>query len=59
MTPKTVAVIGAGISGLVSIKCCPEEGLEPVGFEQHDDIGENNVSLFYQYNSTDTVIVYR
>ncbi|XP_041374268.1 dimethylaniline monooxygenase [N-oxide-forming] 2-like [Gigantopelta aegis] len=38
-TRKTVAVIGAGISGLVSIKSCLEEGLEPVCFEQHDDIG--------------------
>lgn len=36
---KTVAVIGAGISGLTSIKSCLEEGLEPTCFESSDDIG--------------------
>ncbi|XP_071476242.1 flavin-containing monooxygenase 5-like [Diadema antillarum] len=36
---KRVAVIGAGVSGLVSIKTCLEEGLEPVCFEQTSDIG--------------------
>uniref|UniRef100_A0A8C8SG70 Flavin-containing monooxygenase n=1 Tax=Pelusios castaneus TaxID=367368 RepID=A0A8C8SG70_9SAUR len=34
-----VAVIGAGICGLSSIKCCLEEGLEPTCFEQSGDIG--------------------
>ncbi|KAJ0032253.1 hypothetical protein NQD34_002334 [Periophthalmus magnuspinnatus] len=34
-----VAVIGAGCSGLVCIKTCVEEGLEPVCFESSDDIG--------------------
>ncbi|XP_073499202.1 dimethylaniline monooxygenase [N-oxide-forming] 2-like [Phyllobates terribilis] len=34
-----VAVIGAGISGLPSIKCCLDEGLEPTCFERSDDIG--------------------
>ncbi|XP_062413059.1 flavin-containing monooxygenase 5-like [Sardina pilchardus] len=36
---KRVAVIGAGASGLVSIKCCLDEGLEPMCFESSDDIG--------------------
>uniref|UniRef100_A0A8D0EHE4 Flavin-containing monooxygenase n=1 Tax=Salvator merianae TaxID=96440 RepID=A0A8D0EHE4_SALMN len=36
---KTVAVIGAGVSGLTSIKACLEEGLEPTCFEQSSDIG--------------------
>eukprot|EP00079_Xenopus_tropicalis_P024140 XP_012816672.1 PREDICTED: flavin containing monooxygenase 2 isoform X1 [Xenopus tropicalis] len=36
---KNVAVIGAGISGLVAIKSCLEEGLEPICFERSDDIG--------------------
>ncbi|KAF6292885.1 flavin containing dimethylaniline monooxygenase 5 [Rhinolophus ferrumequinum] len=39
MTKKRIAVIGGGVSGLVSIKCCLEEGLEPVCFERTDDIG--------------------
>eukprot|EP00118_Oscarella_pearsei_P011254 m.74257 g.74257 ORF g.74257 m.74257 type:complete len:532 (+) comp35878_c0_seq1:151-1746(+) len=34
-----VAVIGAGASGLASIKCCLDEGLHPVCFEQQMDIG--------------------
>ncbi|XP_076873349.1 flavin-containing monooxygenase 5-like [Brachyhypopomus gauderio] len=36
---RRVAVIGAGSSGLTSIKCCLDEGLEPVCFESTDDIG--------------------
>ncbi|XP_063056496.1 flavin-containing monooxygenase 5-like [Engraulis encrasicolus] len=36
---KRVAVIGAGCSGLAAIKCCLDEGLEPVCFESSDDIG--------------------
>ncbi|XP_030628444.1 dimethylaniline monooxygenase [N-oxide-forming] 5 isoform X2 [Chanos chanos] len=36
---KRVAVIGAGSSGLACIKCCVDEGLEPVCFESSDDIG--------------------
>ncbi|KAM3620617.1 uncharacterized protein V6R79_025956 [Siganus canaliculatus] len=36
---RRVAVIGAGSSGLVSIKVCVDEGLEPVCFERSDDIG--------------------
>ncbi|KAJ7338704.1 hypothetical protein JRQ81_012606 [Phrynocephalus forsythii] len=36
---KRVAIIGAGSSGLCNIKCCLDEGLEPVCFESSDDIG--------------------
>uniref|UniRef100_A0A6Q2WXL8 Flavin-containing monooxygenase n=1 Tax=Esox lucius TaxID=8010 RepID=A0A6Q2WXL8_ESOLU len=38
-TNKFQAVIGAGPSGLTSIKGCLEEGLEPTCFESSDDIG--------------------
>ena len=33
-----VAVIGAGISGLTSIKACLDEGLEPTCFESSHDM---------------------
>lgn len=36
---KRVAIIGGGTSGLTCIKCCLDEGLEPVCFETSDDIG--------------------
>lgn len=36
---KRVAVIGAGVSGLTSIKACLDESLEPTCFERSDDIG--------------------
>lgn len=36
---KKVAVIGAGASGLPAIKCCVDEGLQPVCFERTDHIG--------------------
>lgn len=36
---KTVAIIGGGISGLISIKCCLDAGLNPVCFEMTNDIG--------------------
>ncbi|KAG9483378.1 flavin-containing monooxygenase 5-like [Eleutherodactylus coqui] len=39
MPVKTVAVIGAGASGLTAIKCCLDEGLEPTCFEKSEDIG--------------------
>ncbi|KAI4579742.1 hypothetical protein MJT46_001110 [Ovis ammon polii x Ovis aries] len=39
MAKKRIAVIGAGVSGLTSIKCCLEEGLEPLCFERSHDIG--------------------
>lgn len=34
-----VAIVGAGVSGLASIKCCLDEGLEPTCFERSNDIG--------------------
>ncbi|NXA34111.1 FMO4 monooxygenase, partial [Eudromia elegans] len=36
---RRVAIVGAGVSGLASIKCCLDEGLEPTCFEQSEDIG--------------------
>ena len=36
---RRVAVIGAGLSGLAAIKCSLDEGLLPICYEQHDDIG--------------------
>ncbi|XP_036128774.1 putative dimethylaniline monooxygenase [N-oxide-forming] 6 [Molossus molossus] len=36
---RKVAVIGAGVSGLASIRCCVEEGLEPTCFERSSDVG--------------------
>lgn len=36
---QKVAVIGAGISGLSSIKACLDEGLEPTCFESSHDLG--------------------
>ncbi|KAK7506947.1 hypothetical protein BaRGS_00001798 [Batillaria attramentaria] len=36
---KSVAVIGGGCSGLTAIKCCVNEGLEPVCFERTDEVG--------------------
>nr|XP_056723418.1 flavin-containing monooxygenase 1-like [Euleptes europaea] len=36
---KRVAIVGAGVSGLTSIKCCLDEGLEPTCFERTSDIG--------------------
>ncbi|XP_070532004.1 flavin-containing monooxygenase 5-like [Ptychodera flava] len=37
--PKRIAVIGAGASGLIAMKCCLDEGLEPVCFDKGTDIG--------------------
>lgn len=34
-----IAIIEAGASGLTCIKCCKDESLEPVCFEQEDAIG--------------------
>ena len=39
MAKLKVAIIGGGASGLTSIKCCLDEDLEPVCFEQEDYIG--------------------
>uniref|UniRef100_A0A0B7AE17 Flavin-containing monooxygenase n=1 Tax=Arion vulgaris TaxID=1028688 RepID=A0A0B7AE17_9EUPU len=39
MSPKRVAIIGAGASGLPAIKACLDEGLVPVCFERTDALG--------------------
>ncbi|KFM74152.1 Dimethylaniline monooxygenase [N-oxide-forming] 5, partial [Stegodyphus mimosarum] len=39
MTTKRIAVIGAGPTGICSIKCLLEEGMEPVCFERTNHIG--------------------
>lgn len=47
---RRVAVIGAGVGGLVSVKCCLDEGLEPICFESSEDIGgvwRYTVSVFW------------
>lgn len=36
---RSVAIIGAGVSGLASVKCCLDEGLQPTCFERTEDIG--------------------
>ena len=36
---RTVAVIGGGASGLAAVKCCLDEGLEPVCYEMSPYIG--------------------
>lgn len=36
---RQIAVIGAGASGLAAVKCCLDEGLEPVCFERTNYIG--------------------
>uniref|UniRef100_A0A4W2GNQ5 Flavin-containing monooxygenase n=1 Tax=Bos indicus x Bos taurus TaxID=30522 RepID=A0A4W2GNQ5_BOBOX len=39
MPGKRIMVVGAGVSGLGAIKICLEEGLEPICFEESNDIG--------------------
>ncbi|XP_060220576.1 flavin-containing monooxygenase 3 [Meriones unguiculatus] len=36
---RRVAIVGAGVSGLASIRSCLEEGLEPTCFERSNDVG--------------------
>ncbi|KAM9435739.1 flavin-containing monooxygenase 5-like isoform 2-T2 [Clarias gariepinus] len=36
---RRIAVIGGGCAGLTCVKCCLDEGLDPVCFESSDDIG--------------------
>ena len=36
---KTVAIVGAGVSGLSAIKCCIDEGLRPSCFERSSELG--------------------
>ncbi|XP_068020714.1 dimethylaniline monooxygenase [N-oxide-forming] 4 [Melanerpes formicivorus] len=54
---RRVAVIGAGVGGLASIKCCLDEGLEPTCFERSEDIG----GVWHYMDSVDSrrVSVYR
>ncbi|KAI8502170.1 Dimethylaniline monooxygenase [N-oxide-forming] 4 [Branchiostoma belcheri] len=51
MSRRRVAIIGAGVCGLTSVKACLEEGLEPVCFERHDDIGTEEFALHGQGSS--------
>ena len=44
---KRVAVVGCGVSGLVAIKSCLEEGLEPTCFEMNSDIG--TMKMMYRF----------
>ena len=37
---KEVAIIGAGMAGIVAMKSCLEDGLTAVCYEQADHIGE-------------------
>ena len=39
LTTKRIAIIGAGASGLPTIKSCLEEGMAPTCFERSDSIG--------------------
>ncbi|XP_073711979.1 flavin-containing monooxygenase 5-like isoform X2 [Misgurnus anguillicaudatus] len=54
---KRVAVIGAGHAGLVSIKCCLDEGLEPVCFESSVDIG--GLRRFKETHEAERTSIYR
>uniref|UniRef100_A0A8C4WA41 Flavin-containing monooxygenase n=1 Tax=Gopherus evgoodei TaxID=1825980 RepID=A0A8C4WA41_9SAUR len=51
---QRVAIIGAGSSGLASIKCCLDEGLEPTCFEQSHDIGG-----LWRFTEAGRICVYR
>ena len=37
---KEVCIVGAGVSGLLAVKECLEQGLQSTCYEQHDDIGK-------------------
>ncbi|CAM4612740.1 unnamed protein product [Caretta caretta] len=39
MAKKRIAVIDGGSSGLCTIKCCLDDGLEPTCFERSEDMG--------------------
>ena len=42
---RRVAIVGAGGAGLPAIKSCLEENLEPICFEQRDDVGKYQKNL--------------
>ncbi len=48
LTKKNIAVIGCGVSGLIAMKSCLEEGLNPVCFEQHGQIGYSFFLLLFE-----------
>ncbi|XP_054837407.1 flavin-containing monooxygenase 5-like [Eublepharis macularius] len=54
---KTVAIIGAGASGLTAIKCCLDEGLQPTCFERSEDIG--GLWRFQEYDIDGQASIYR
>ncbi|XP_066548230.1 flavin-containing monooxygenase 5 [Amia ocellicauda] len=54
---RRVAVIGAGPSGLVSLKTCLDEGLEPVCFESGPDLG--GLWRFKEVSEQDRASIYR
>ena len=37
---KKICIVGCGAAGLAAIKCCLEENLIPVCYEQHDKLGK-------------------
>ncbi|XP_055928837.1 flavin-containing monooxygenase 5-like [Argiope bruennichi] len=39
LSPRRIAVIGAGASGLTAIKCCKEEGMDVTCFEKTENFG--------------------
>ncbi|XP_008694363.1 dimethylaniline monooxygenase [N-oxide-forming] 4 isoform X2 [Ursus maritimus] len=56
---RRVAVIGAGVSGLSSIKCCLDEGLEPICFERSNYVSpqessEDGMNRIYRSLVTNT-----
>ncbi|XP_075689580.1 flavin-containing monooxygenase 5-like [Rhinoderma darwinii] len=57
MLVKTVAVIGAGASGLAAIKCCLDEGLEPKCFEKSEDIG--GLWQYQDHSEDDRASIYK
>ncbi|XP_069823527.1 flavin-containing monooxygenase 5-like [Dendropsophus ebraccatus] len=57
MRVKTVAVIGAGASGLAAIKSCVDEGLKPTCFEKSDDIG--GLWRYKEHSEDDRASIYK
>ena len=53
---KRIAVIGSGASGLTAIKCCLDEGLQPVCFERTDHIGKYGDTFLSILNTFSRVV---